>query len=128
MGKYDAYIEWDRPVSKKYGRMTRQNRAKQFAPFAAVKGLDQAVRNKEQVFVSRPVLSEEWKEEINRNLSALRKEDGAFAVYYSCGQYLQLSGVVTGIDRFRRFIRIEDTEIDFDDLLGLDIIDMDSAR
>ncbi|MBE5846033.1 MAG: hypothetical protein E7302_18090 [Butyrivibrio sp.] len=43
MGKYDDIINLDRPVSKKHAPMPMENRAAQFAPFAALTGYEDAV-------------------------------------------------------------------------------------
>lgn len=38
-GKYDDIIDLPHPTSKKHPRMSRQNRAAQFSPFAALTGI-----------------------------------------------------------------------------------------
>ena len=43
MGKYDDIINLDRPVSKNHVPMPIENRAAQFAPFAALTGYEDAV-------------------------------------------------------------------------------------
>jgi len=44
MGEYDDIINLPRHVSKKHPQMTMWKRAAQFAPFAAVKGYEEAIR------------------------------------------------------------------------------------
>ena len=44
------------------------NRAKQFVPFAAVKGYEEALRAKEKIVVEKIELSEEKKEELDSKL------------------------------------------------------------
>ncbi len=43
MGKYDDIINLKRPISKNHAPMPIENRAAQFAPFAALTGYDDAV-------------------------------------------------------------------------------------
>ncbi len=43
MGKYDDMINMKRPVSKKHKPMSMHERAAQFAPFAALRGHDEAI-------------------------------------------------------------------------------------
>lgn len=43
-------------------KMDREQRAKQFMPFAALKGYEKALRQKEERITSREELSEEYKE------------------------------------------------------------------
>lgn len=45
---YADIINLPRPEPKKHKRMTRQDRAAQFAPFAALTGLDEIMEEKEQ--------------------------------------------------------------------------------
>ncbi len=44
MGKYDDIIDLPHPVSKKHPHMSREDRAAQFAPFAALTGLDDEMK------------------------------------------------------------------------------------
>ncbi len=44
--KYEDIIDLERPVSKKHMPMSIHDRAAQFASFAALKGYDEAVRDK----------------------------------------------------------------------------------
>ena len=44
MKKYEDIIGLSRPVSKKHPPMSRENRAAQFAPFAALTGHEDAIR------------------------------------------------------------------------------------
>ena len=44
MGEYDDIINLPHYVSKKHPQMTMWNRAAQFAPFAAVKGYEEAIK------------------------------------------------------------------------------------
>ncbi len=43
MGKYDDIINLERPISKNHMPMPMENRAAQFAPFAALTGYEEAV-------------------------------------------------------------------------------------
>ena len=44
MKKYEDIIGLSRPVSKKHPPMSRENRAAQFAPFAALTGFEGAIK------------------------------------------------------------------------------------
>lgn len=77
MARYGNIIFLDRPVhdgdlfSRRHPAMTRLNRAKIFAPFAALVGFDERVRRKEVAYVPKVELDadEEW--ELNRRLMIL---------------------------------------------------------
>ncbi|MCR5509263.1 MAG: hypothetical protein K6F34_11340 [Lachnospiraceae bacterium] len=49
---YRDIIDKERPVSSKHPRMPIGNRAAQFAPFAALTGLDDAIKDKEHEHTS----------------------------------------------------------------------------
>ncbi len=48
MGKYDDIINMDHHVSKTHARMPAENRAAQFAPFAALSGYEDEVKETEK--------------------------------------------------------------------------------
>lgn len=73
-GKYDDIIDLPHPTSKKHPRMSRQNRAAQFSPFAALTGYDAAIREKARITEDRRELSEDTVIELNYKVSLLQKE------------------------------------------------------
>ena len=89
--------------------MTVQNRAKQFAPFAAITGLDRALEKKRRELerCEKRTLSEERAAELDERLRALRKGMTVGVCYYDGQTYRRASG---------RVERLEETE----DLLVLD--------
>ena len=66
-------------------KMSREERAKQFMPFAALKGYPDALRKKEKIIVPKMELSEEYEEELDRRLRQVRKNDIVTAVYFHRG-------------------------------------------
>lgn len=105
-------------VKNKRAKMSPLERAKQFMPFAALKGLPEALLEKERVTVPKSELSDERSEEIDRELHKIEKGDIITAVYYSNGEYLKIRGVVTKIDM--HILRIVNTEIKIDDLYDIE--------
>ena len=102
-------------------RMSREERAKQFMPFAALKGHQEALRKKEKILVSKAELSEEYQEELDRKLRQVKKKDIITVVYFCKGEYLKLTGMVSRIDTTARMIKIVNTKIAFEDLYDMDI-------
>ena len=73
-GKYDDIIDLPHPTSKKHPRMSRQNRAAQFSPFAALTGYDAAIRETAGITEDRRELSEDAAVELNYKISLLQQE------------------------------------------------------
>ncbi len=75
-------------------KMPRAQRAKQFAPFDALKGLQEALRMKEYLHerVSKGEISEEKANKISKTLLALEKGSVVDVVYFENGHYLPASG------------------------------------
>lgn len=96
-----------------------ENRAKQFMPFAALKGYEEALRAKEKIVVPRVELSEEKKEELNRKMQQIHKNDMITVVYFSQGEYLQMEGMVSRIDVNAKVLKVVNTRIPFEDIYDL---------
>ncbi len=106
-------------ASKPKQKMPVQDRAKQFMPFSALKGLEEALREKERQIEEKKVLSEDRAEELTRKLSALKKGDTAQVVYFAGGTYKTHSGIVQKIDETFRVLKIDETEIPIADLYDI---------
>lgn len=99
--------------------MSIENRAKQFAPFAAIRGLQDALEEKERIIVEKIELSEEMAEELNRKMQQLEKGKIATVVYFVENNYLKKTGIVAKIDKNSRILQIVDTKIAFEDILDI---------
>lgn len=97
-------------------KMSREERAKQFMPFAALKGHMEALKRREKIVVERRELSEEYKEELDRKLRQVRKNDIVTVVYFCKDEYLQMTGMVSKIDETARVLKVVNTKIAFEDL------------
>jgi len=94
-------------------KMDRAQRAKQFMPFAALKGYEDALRAKEKVVVSKQELTEEQEEELNRQLLQIQKRDMITVVYFEKDEYLKVTGMVSRIDRSAQILQVVNTKIEF---------------
>lgn len=97
-------------------KMSREDRAKQFMPFAALKGYPDALRKKEKIVVEKQELSDEYKEELDFKLRQIQKNDMVKVIYYCKNEYLQVTGKVSRIDETAKVLKIVNTKINFDDL------------
>lgn len=100
-------------------KMSQEDRAKQFMPFAALKGYPEALRKKEKIIVPKMDFSEEYQEELDRKLRQVQKNDIITVVYYCKDEYLKLTGMVSRIDETARILKIVNTRIPFDDLCDI---------
>ena len=71
MKKYEDIIGLSRPVSKKHPPMSRENRAAQFAPFAALTGFEGAIKETARVTGEKIELDETQKTFLNEKLRLL---------------------------------------------------------
>lgn len=104
--------------------MNRENRAKQFAPFEALTGLRDALRQVEleEERVEKKEVSEYKAEQIGKTLYKIEKGKTVKVTYYDNGYYIDVQGVVSAIDRTFKFIVIGEGKIYFDDIYELKII------
>lgn len=105
----------NRPKTK----MPIAERAKQFSPFAALKGLPDALAAKEKILVDKIELSEDMAEELNRKMQRLQEGSIATIVYYDKGEYIKITGMVAKIGLTSRLLQIVNTKIPFDDILDI---------
>ena len=135
LDRYGDLVFMERPAhtddvfSRKHPKMTLLNRARIFAPFAALVGFDQHIRSKDVMYVWKHELDadEEW--ELNRKLVVLHNltcnskvarmnqvrvnveyftlcTDPNNDAYGRKGLYKKIEGVVTKVDRIEQAIRV----------------------
>ena len=97
-------------------KMNQADRAKQFMPFAALKGFEEALREKEKIVVEKINLSEERKEELDCKFHEIHRNDIITVVYFLKDEYVKISGMVSKIDTNARIIKIVNTKIPFEDI------------
>ena len=91
---------------KQRAKMPTSQRAKQFMPFAAVKGLEKAILEQEQLLnkVEQVEVGEEKEQEINEKLNHLEKGDMVSVCFCSDGQYRTIQGSFKHFDLMRSAI------------------------
>ena len=131
MNKYDDIINLERPISKKRVPMSMENRAAQFAPFSALSGYSEAVKETARITDSKKALSEGIKEIINEKLNYIKnniKNIGEVTITYfvkdqkkSGGKYVGVTGSVKNIDRDNFLVyMMNGTVISFNDISNID--------
>ena len=99
--------------------MSPADRAKQFMPFAALKGYEEALRRKEKIVVEKIELSEEMKEELDRQFQQIKQNDIVTVVYYEEEEYLRITGMVAKIDKSARILKVVNTKIPFENIYSV---------
>lgn len=100
-------------------KSSKLERAKIFLPFDALKGFQEALREKEKVLVPKRILSNEEKEKISNKLIQIKKGMIIKIIYFENDEYIELEGIVSSIDFVYKTIKIVKKEILFSDILDI---------
>lgn len=105
--------------------MNREERAKQFAPFDALKGLQDALRLKEYSHerVKRGDMDEEKMMELSRTLLRIDKNDLVEVLFYKGEHTLKEMGKISLIDYTLQYLKINKRKIIFDDIIDIKFVD-----
>lgn len=125
MDQYDDIISLPHQQSARRARMTRQDRAAQFAPFAALNGYEAAIRETGRLTDAAAELMESSAEAVDHGLRELRRRIGeepeATVTYFlpdqrkAGGAYLTVTGRVRKLMEYERLLVLHDgTKIPFD--------------
>ncbi len=129
-GRYDDIIHFPHPVSSKHPPMSRENRAAQFAPFAALTGYEEAVKETARLTDTRLELTPEQEARVNRVLHHIDTTHDRTTVYELVyfvpdkkkqgGAYMTRRGTVKDINPATGVLTLSDrTEIPFADILSI---------
>lgn len=112
--EYNPYDEWR--------RIAPDERARQFMPFAALRGYYGLIREAEYTPEPRRPHTEEHSRALSEAAARIRNRDLVCAVYYNGNAYVSITGVVSQISCELRTIRIVKTTIPFKDLWELELL------
>ena len=123
--KYKDMLRLPHPVSATHPRMSLQDRAAQFSPFAALTGYEDALKETAR-------LTDHFVELIDRQIGYLQqhmREELTVKITYfvpdtrkNGGAYNTLEGCVQKIDENSKSLRIQGTEILVDKIYQIDFI------
>ena len=102
-------------------RMSRLQRAKQFMPFAALKGFETLLAAVARPKESRVELSEDQLEELNRTIQSLTDGNFVRVLYYNGHCYKELVGAIEMINKTAHTMSIEGVEITFKDIKEINL-------
>lgn len=130
-GPYDDMLHLPHPTSERHPRMSVQDRAAQFSPFAALTGHAAAIAETARLTEQRIELDEDTKAELDWKQSRLLKcvgEQPEIAVTWfqpdgrkNGGVYRMTTGQLKKIDPVKRILILRDgTTIPLEDVAGLE--------
>ena len=134
MNDYDDIINLPHHQSKNHPRMSLHDRAAQFAPFAALTGYDDAVKEARRLTDSKPELDENQLEELDQKLADLMtriEEHPEVTIIYfepddkkEGGAYVTCVGKIKKIDGYKRVFIFEDARsISIKHIKGIENLD-----
>lgn len=130
MGKYDDIINLPHHVSKKHPRLSMEQRAAQFAPFAALTGFGDAINETSRITENRIELDDEKKLKIDNILQKLMdkisNKPKVTITYFipdlrkTGGEYKTKIGNLKKIDEYKQLLVLEDkTEIPIKEIIEI---------
>lgn len=136
--KYDDIMNLPHHVSKKHPQMSLEERAAQFAPFAALTGYNDAINETARLTNDRIELNDEEKNILDYKIQIIQermsKRPTLTFTYFipdpkkDGGRYITVTGIVRKIDEYRQVIILEDkTEIPLNEIVSItgDIVIID---
>ncbi len=102
--------------------MDRKDRAKQFMPFDALKGLKDALSEKEIEYEERKELSDDKLRELENEFNKINIGSKIKIKYYKNKQYVEEIEVVTKIDYIKKKIKLNEELINLSDILNIKLI------
>ncbi len=105
-------------------RMSRLQRAKQFMPFAALKGFETLLSAVARPKEARVELSEDQIDELNKVLQTIHCGEWVRIVYYNKQRYTELIGAVDMISEQLQILSVQGTVIPFRHIKELNMYDM----
>ena len=130
---YDDIINMKHPTSLNHSRMSMNNRAAQFAPFAALKTHVDKISQAGRLTTQKRVLDEDQRQILNRVLSNLlihKKEHPFITIdyfvedeYKEGGSYVTVRGQFKDIDEInKRVLLLDKTTILIEDIYHISIL------
>lgn len=130
MGKYDNIINLPHHVSKKHPRLSIEQRAAQFAPFAALRGYGEEIKESSRITEDRIELDDEEKQKIAYKILDLKNiihHKPTVTVTFFVpdikkmgGEYVTKVGNLKRIDEYKKSFIFEDkTEILINEIIEI---------
>lgn len=101
-------------------KMSRADRAKQFMPFAALKGYEEAVKDSEKREAEKIILAEDMKVELDFKLRQLKCGDTVTLFYFDSGEYRKITDRFIKADDLKQKIVVGKKEIEIENIMEIE--------
>lgn len=98
-------------------------RARQFMPFAALKGHHELARSKERIPEPSRTMTEDRALELSQIIASLQKGDMARVTHYEGDAYVVTTGIVSEVVEAHHLLRIVRKPIYFEDIFAVETIE-----
>lgn len=127
-GNYDDLLPLPHPTSKTHRRMSRQDRAAQFSPFAALTGYEAVVKEAARLTEKRRTLTEDEVTELDTQLRLAVELDAEITVTWfrpdarkDGGNYVTSTGRIRKVDELERILTLDNgTRIPIQEVTSVD--------
>ena len=131
MDNYEDIINMPHHVSTKHARLSMEQRAAQFAPFAALTGYEDAVKETGRETSFKIELDDEMKQIIDSKLQIIlekiKNKPEVTITYFipdskkDGGEYIAKTGLVSKIDTFnQKIVLLDQTEIPINEIIDIE--------
>ena len=97
-------------------KMTKAERATQFAPFAALRGYYDQIRKEEFIKSEKRDRTEEELKDLNKIILDIKKNDMIKLKYFCADGFIIKEGVLTELNLQLKYLKIVKDKIDFNDI------------
>ncbi len=133
MSKYDSIINFD--YKMKHERMSLNNRAAQFAPFSALTGYSELIKEKGRETIPKKDINEDTKELLDYKLQMINDKINTHPIvsitYFvkdktkSGGRYQKINEIIKKIDFYHKLIVLENNDrIKIENIVNIDSFDV----
>lgn len=128
--KYDDIINLEHHVSKVHKQMSLENRSAQFAPFAALTGYEDEVKETERITEEKIEINEEARNILDAKINLIQnkiKEHPKITIIHFIpdnkkkgGKYQSITENIKKIDTYNKFIILDnDIKISIDEIIDI---------
>lgn len=103
-------------------KISKEDRARQFMPFAALRGFDEMLAEELAVKEDKRELGEDDSEKISHTLAKIGKGDFVRVTFYDKTRYRKECGTVTDVNFIAGYFKVGIVKVFIDDISELELI------